>query len=226
MHTARLVATVVGLIVGAQAVSAPDLSRYRAYVLESTLDSIIAASGARAADTRTLHKRPATIQELEWRAPYARSGTELPDPVRNIIFTFYNDALYRVVVNYDRDRTEGLTDSDVIESISAVYGTPAGASETRTGLASKAPTDTVVLARWQSAASLLTLVHHAYAPEFQLTLVSKPLTVRAEAAITEAIRLDAIEAPRREAERREQNASGATAARDKARMTNKAAFRP
>jgi hypothetical protein len=225
MNTARLVAIVVGLIVGAQAASAQDTSRYRTYVLESTLESILAASGARAADTKTLHGRPAKIQELEWRAPYTRSGTELPDPVRNIIFTFYNDALYQVVVNYDGDRTEGLTDSDVIESISAVYGIPA-LGTTRTGPGSQGLTDAAVLARWESAASLLTLVHRAYATEFQLTLVSKPLAARARAAITEAIRLDTIEAPRREAERRKQNATDATAARDKVRIANKAAFRP
>ena len=35
--------------------------------------SVIAASGARSADAKTLHKRPATIQELQWRAPYVTS---------------------------------------------------------------------------------------------------------------------------------------------------------
>jgi hypothetical protein len=38
--------------------------------------------------------------------------------------------------------------------------------------------------------------------------------------------LDAIEAPRREAAQRKKEASDASAARDKARIANKAAFRP
>ena len=100
------------LVFSSQLGSAQDLSRYRAYVLESSLESVVAASGARAADVKTLHERPAKIQELEWRAPYASSGSELADPVRGAVFTFCDDALYQVVVSYDRDRTNGLTNSD------------------------------------------------------------------------------------------------------------------
>src|SRR5687768_1602951 len=109
MNTARALVIAVSLIVGGQVAAAQDLSRYRAYVLESSLDAVVVASGARAADAKTLHERPAAIQQLEWRAPYADSRSTLVDPVREITFTFYNDALYRVIVNYDRDRTEGLT---------------------------------------------------------------------------------------------------------------------
>jgi hypothetical protein len=72
----------------------------------------------------------------------------------------------------------------------------------------------------------LTLVRDAYAPEFQLLLTSKPLSARARGAIREAIRLDGIEAPRRELERFKKEAADASTARDEARTTNKAAFRP
>ena len=125
MNSTRPLVIAVSLILSGQMASAQDMSRYRVYALESSLDSVIAASGARSADVKTLHERPATIQELQWRAPYVGSGDTLADPVREIAFTFYNDALYQVVVNYDRDRTEGLTNNDIIESISAVYGVPA-----------------------------------------------------------------------------------------------------
>jgi hypothetical protein len=202
------------------------MSRYRVYALESSLDSVVAASGARAADAKTLHVRPAIIQDLEWRAPYAGSGTTLADPVREILFTFYNDALYQVVVSYDRDRTEGLTNRDIIESISADYGMPAVVS-TRSWASRPAEVlpDSIVLARWENAESMLTLVR-AYGPEFQLILMSKPLSARARSAIKEAIRLDAIEAPRREAEQRKKDARDASSAREKTGATNKAAFRP
>jgi hypothetical protein len=83
-----------------------------------------------------------------------------------------------------------------------------------------------VLARWENAESLLTLVRGSYNPEFQLILVSKPLSARARNAVREANRLDAIEAPRREAEQRKKDAGDASAARDKTRIVNKAAFRP
>jgi hypothetical protein len=83
-----------------------------------------------------------------------------------------------------------------------------------------------VLARWENAESLVTLVRGSYTPEFQLILVSKPLATRAQGAVREAIRLDAIEAPRREAEQRKKEAGDASAARDRTRIANKAAFRP
>jgi hypothetical protein len=233
MNSARSLVIAVGVVVlsgqllSGQVASAQDTSGYRIYVLESTLESVVAASGARATDATTLHERPASIQELQWRAPYVNSRSTLADPVRQIVFTFYNDALYQVVVNYDRDRTEGLTNSDIIESVSAAYGVPVLASATtRASPPPEAFPNSIVLARWENAESVLTLVRGPYAPEFQLILVSKALSTRARGAIREAIRLDAIEAPRRKAEQRKKEASAARDARDKTRDTNKAAFRP
>ena len=227
MNSTRPLLIAVGLILGCQLAVAQDMSRYRAYVLESSLDSVAAASGARTADAKTLHERPATIQQLEWHAPYVDSRNTLADPVREISFTFYNDALYQVIVNYDRDRTDGLTNSDIVESLSTAYGVPTLASaRTRTSPPAEAFPDSIVLARWENAESLLTLVRGSYAPEFQLILVSKLLSTRARSAVREAIRLDAIEAPRREAEQRKKEAGDASAARDKTRIANKAAFRP
>ena len=166
-------------------------------------------------------------QELEWRAPYVGSGSELADPVREIAFTFYNDALYQIVVSYDHDRTEGLTNKDIIESLSAAYGVPLLRSAgTRTSRPAAALPDAIVLAQWENAASSLTLLRSAYAPDFQLILISKPLSTRARSAIREAVRLDGIEAPRRELEQRKKDVADAGAARDKTRTANQGAFRP
>jgi hypothetical protein len=227
MNSTRPLAIAVGLILGGQLAFAQDVSRYRAYALESSLASVVAASGARAADAKTLHERPATIQELEWRAPYVDSRNTLADPVREISFAFYNDALYQVIVHYDRNRTDGLTSSDIAESISAVYGAPTLTSaRTRTSPPVQAFPDSIVVARWENADSLLTLMRGSYTPEFQLILVSKTLSARARTAVREAERLDAIEAPRREAAQRKKEAGEASAVRDKTRIANKAAFRP
>ena len=199
MNSTRPLVIAVGLILSVQLASAQDMSRYRAYALESSLDAVIATSGARRADAKTLHQRPASIQELQWRAPYVSSGDTLADPVLEIAFTFYNDALYQVVVNYDRDRTEGLTNKDILDALSATYGVPALASaRTRTSPPAEAFPGGIVLARWETAESLVTLIRGSDTPEFQLILVSKPLSTRARSAIREAIRLDAIEAPRRD----------------------------
>jgi hypothetical protein len=227
MNRMRPLAIALGLVLGGQLANAQDMSRYREYVLGSSLDAVAVAIGVGAADAKTLQERPAKIQQLEWRTPYVDSRNTQPDPVREITFTFYNDALYQVIVNYDRGRTEGLTNGDIVESLSGTYGAPALASaRPRTRLPAEANLDTTVFAGWESAESVLTLLRGAYSPEVQLILISKPLSARARTAAREAIRLDAIEAPRREAAQRKKEAEDAAAARDKTRVANKAAFRP
>jgi hypothetical protein len=223
MHN-RLFAVTVLLILSAQFVSAQDGLRYRAYALNSSLDAVVAASGSRAADIRVLHERPALIQQLEWRAPYAHSGTELADPVRTIVFSFCDNALYQVIVNYDLDRTDGLSNGDIIDSLTATYGDPVPAPARNRPL--DAPPDTVVLAQWDRAGASLTLLRRVYSAEFQLIVTAKALSTRARGAIREATRLDAADAPRREREQRKKEAAEATAARDQLRASNKAAFRP
>ena len=210
-----------------QVASAQDVARYRGYVLESTLESVAGTSGARATDAKTIHERPAKIQELEWRAPYMRSGSALADPVRGIVFTFLDDALYQVVVSYDRDRTDGLTNSEIIDTLTAEYGPPVlrSAKQQRT-LPAAAQSDTIALAHWETVQASLTLVRDAYTPEFQLILLSKPLSLRARNATREAVKLDAAEAPQRELDQRKKEAAAASAAREQTRATNKAAFRP
>ena len=124
MHGTRVFLIAVAVIVSAHVGSAQELSRYRVYTLESDLASVVAASGVRLTDVKTLHERPARIQELEWRAPYVSSGSDNADPVRGIAFGFYNDALYQIVVTYDHGRTDGLTSSDVIKSLSEGTANP------------------------------------------------------------------------------------------------------
>lgn len=216
-----LVVAAVGFIFCGQPASAQDLSRYRAYALESSLDAVMTASGARLADAKSLYERPAKIQELAWRAPYVGPG-ELADPVRDVAFTFYNDALYQVIVSYDSARTDGLTNGDIIESLSAAYGVPVRRSATRPSRPAAASSDAIVVAQWENASSSVTLLRGDYSPDFQLILISKALSARARSAIREAVRLDGIEAPRRELELHKKEAAD----RDKTRTTNKAAFRP
>ena len=209
------------------AASAQDLSRYRAYALESSLVSVIALSGSRPTDAKTLHERPASIQELQWRAPYLGTSDKLADPVKAITFSFYNDALYRVTVNYDRSRTAELTDQDIIDSVSATYGKPVLATtRALTSPAAAPPADSMLVAQWENPDALVSLLRSSYVPEVQLVVSSKALTTRARNAIAESIRLDGIEAPLRAAAQREKEAGDADAARAKAHTTNKAAFRP
>jgi hypothetical protein len=68
------------------------------------------------------------------------------------VFTFYNSELYRIFVIYDRNRTQGLSADDLIDSISAVYGNPTRpAAIVRTGssVLSGFNDEEKVNARWQ-----------------------------------------------------------------------------
>ena len=220
--------TFLAFAFGVQPLAAQEMSRYRDYVLASSLASVIATSGVRESGVRTTHERPARIQELEWRAPYMSSSGAAADPVRDVQFRFYDDQLYQVIVSYDRDRMEGLTNNDVIELLSATYGTPLLLNARRAGAVP--PLDegarVTVVARWEDTDSLLQLTRDPYAPQLKLVLLSKALAARADVAMKEALRLDVHEAPQRELDRREKAEADARVADEKARVVNKAAFRP
>lgn len=215
-----------GVTVGGQPGAAQDLATYRSYTLGDSFEAVLAASGARPSDAKTIHERPVKIQELEWRTPYVSPGSEMADPVRGVTFTFYDNALYQIVVSYDRDRTRGLTNGDVEASLSATYGAAVPApARTRAALADVL-VDTKVVAHWDSEPASVALVRGIFSPELQLILVSKPLSARARTAMREAARLDALEAPQREREQQKKAVDDAAAAGAKARTVNKAAFRP
>lgn len=227
MNRTRSLVIVVSLLCSGHVAAAQDLSRYRAFTLESSLDAVVTAGGGRTTDAKTLHTRPAMIRSLQWRAPYVSSTETSADPVTEIAFTFYNDSLYQVVVTYERGRTDGLTNADVLDALSATYGPPISlAVKNRPPAPAEVFPDSIVLAQWEQGESLMTLVRGSYTPDFQLIVVSKRLSMLARAAIKESARLDALEAPRRESDQRKKDADDASAARETTRVTNKKAFRP
>lgn len=220
-------ALVAGSILVTNTAAAQEISRYRDDVLGSSVASVMTANGLQASDLRILHDRPGLIQQALWRAPHVASPELSSDAVRDVAYSFHDGTLYQIVVNYDRRRTEGMTGADVVEAVSAEYGpgVRAGQDSWR-DLPPEALPGSVVLARWQDSDALLTLVQSEAAPEFQLILISKSLGRQALRAIREAARLAVIEGPRREQQRRHEAMLDAAAARDKARVENKAAFRP
>ena len=234
MTTSRLAAiATLMLVMDGQSVAAQAPFQYREYALESGLAAVVAVSPLRMTSPRTLHERPASIQEVVWRAPYlGLQGLrgEQPDPVHEMLFTFYNDELYQIVVTYDQGRMAGLTDADVVATLSETYGASLlrDTRTPRTVADADVRRDMAIVAQWDDDRALLTLVRSssAYSPQFQLVLISKRLNPPARAAIVEARRLDALDAPRRERERQAQAVAAAAAADQKARGVNKGAFRP
>jgi hypothetical protein len=172
-----------------------------------------------------IHERPELIQELEWQPRRFPGPSAELDSVDQILFTFYNGQLFRMLVNYDRRRTEGLTLDDMVEVISAKYG-PATRGDAEIIFPSSYNKRVAVMARWEDSQYAFNLIHSAYQPGFALVVVSKPLDALAQTAAVEAIRLDEQEAPQREAARQKKQVDEARLQQDKARLANKSGFRP
>ena len=207
----------------APALSAADLSAYREFRLGMKLEAVEALSEAKT-PVKLIHQRPARLQDLEWR-PRDFSRFAESDPVKDALLSFYNGQLFRIVVNYDRYRTEGMTAEDMIDAISTTYG--AAAKPNAEILFPSISSENVkVIARWEDEKYSLNLVRSSYQPSFALICFSKPLDQLAQAAIVEALRLDMEEAPQREADLNRKQADALSIKQEKARTVNKPSFRP
>jgi len=208
---------------------AQDLSRYRAVVFGSSVSSVVTVTGANASGITVIHQRPALIQELTWRPQYSvNRPLERTEPVKEVVFRFHDDELFRITVVYDARLVEGLTNADVIDAVSAIYG-PA-TTPTKSQGVPIGPTGMIsgtTLARWQNPDYEFTLTRDVVYPEtFRLVGVARQLDAVARVAETEATRLDKVEAPRREAEQAAADAARKKAAEEKTRTTNRGEFRP
>jgi hypothetical protein len=204
---------------------AGDLSRYRNFELGTDLASVSKLTGTPPSQIKVVHRRPALIQELAWR-PQPLGPSSVTESAQEVIFTFYEGQLFRIVVNYDRYETEGLTSEDVVEAISANYGLAVKPGEpSKTPKALYGDPDTVV-AQWQDPQYRFDLNRSPYGPVFRLIGVQKALEARAEAATSEAKRLDDREAPQRDAARIAGEEEAVRAKLEKARLVNKPKFRP
>jgi hypothetical protein len=200
--------------------SGADLSTYRGFQFGMSLSAAVKRSGMDAAEVIVIHERPARIQELNWRA--VRFSSSDTDPVIRVVFSFYNGQLFRMVVDYEDQKTEGLSVHDIVDALSVQYGT-AKRPAVRTLLPSASFSEGVtVLARWEDADYSLNLVQSPYGLKFGLIAFSKHLDGLAQAAIATGIHLDDQEAPLRQ-KIEEQNAQNKL---EKTRLVNKPNFRP
>lgn len=208
--------------------SAVDFEQYRDFRLGSSVADVVQTAGVAPADVRTLHARPALLQELRWRAASTSSTQESTrtDPVSETVFSFVDDRLFRIAVRYDRQRTRGLTRTDLITALTGVYGPPAPLPpQPRRGLSDTLDAATAV-AQWRAGTVTVVLQEYEYADTFALSITSTPLEQAARKAQAAAIALEAREAPRREAARAKQEADAAREEAAKVRTTNKDGFRP
>ena len=228
INTRSFVISVILAMLSIPLIHAQDLSSYRGFRLGMSLPAAAKQAEINPSEAKVIYQRPAVIQELEWQPQSSSSSSAQADPVEEVLFSFYNGQLYRIVVNYDERRTVGLTDEDLIEAISAKYGRPTTpVAQIISSSPSQVYSDSEkVLARWEDSQYSFNLFRFSYGSVPGMLVFSKRLDALAQVAIVEAIRLNKQEAPQREIDRQKQQDDEKRAAGQKARPVNKANFRP
>jgi len=228
--TRTLASVALGLVLATHSPHAQGRPQYRDFQLGADLLSVSALAKATDSGVKTIHVRPALIQQVEWRRPYfvSESSANQDDPVEQIVFNFYNDQLFRLVISYDRQRTSGMTDADLTDAISLQYGAPLkpGVKGVPSVVSQVDAEFSTPVARWGGADYSVVLYRRSYASEYRVIVTSPSLDALARTAAAQAIRLDEREAPQREVARQKKEVEDAQVSQEKVRVTNKAAFRP
>jgi hypothetical protein len=230
MNPRTLAIGAVALLLSTHGVQSQGRAQYRDFQLGGDLASVATLAGVAVATAKVVHQRPALMQDLEWRPAHWMSDsiTAQSDPVQQVIFSFYNDQLFRVMVDYDRQRTDGLTSSDMIDAISQSYGTPLKPVVKRP----YAPVMSIdaefgtPVSRWEGDDYAVALYRASYSTTFRMIVTMPRLDTLARTADAQSLRLDAREAPQREIARQKKEVDDARATQEKMRVTNKATFRP
>jgi hypothetical protein len=209
-------------------IHAQNLSNYRGFQLGMSLPAAAKQAEINPSEAKAIYQRPAVIQELGWRPANSKSSSGQWDSVKDVLFSFYNGELYRIVVSYDQYKTEGLTDEDLIEGISAKYGTPTTpVAKIISSSPSQVYSDSAnVIARWEDSQYSINLFRFSYRSVPGMLIFSKRADALAQVAIVEAIHLNELEAPQREIDRLKKQDEEKNAAGQKVRPVNKANFRP
>ena len=219
----RVVISLAVLLISAPSIFGQDLSKYRNFSLGMSLDELSKQVDLDSHEMNLIQKHPAGIQELTlWPLDSAGSSFK-SDSVWQIFFSFHNGELYRILVTYDRHATEGLTAQDMVQAVSAQYGT-ATRPDTEISFSTNElyRSTEKVIARWEDSQSSINLFHSSMLNSFGLVMLSKRLDSQAEAAIAEAVKLEGQEAPQKEIARQKKEADRLEGARELNRKT----FRP
>lgn len=218
-----VLALLAGLL--AAGAMAEDLSSYRNFAFGATLETVQSQIGEARSESAVLHSRPVLIHEVSWR-PQPPGPAVHNESVEEITFTFFEQKLYRVEVVYDRYETKGLTNQDLVAAISSQYGVASRPERNQAAQEKVYGDQGEVLAEWRDEQHRFELWRFSYGPTFKLIGLQVGLEARFRAAVTEAERLDTLEAPTLEAERAATADAAAKAADKASRTLNKPNFRP
>jgi len=226
-----LSAAILCAVLGMSTLYAEDLTSYRGLRFGMDLASAAKQSGTIPSEAKSVHQRPALIQELDWQPRPAilpdpgKAEQVKADPMKDGELFFFNGELFRIVITYDRYKVEGMTAQDMIDGISATYGT-ASRPAAEIAYHSIYGETSAVLARWEDSEYSYNLVLNGDRSTYSLVLYSKRMDALAQAAIIDAVRLEAQEAPQRDLDRQKKRDADELVSLEKARSVNKPNFRP
>ena len=211
--------------VGVSVLSAADMSSYRGLKFGMDIAAASKQAGAKYAEVRVIHDRPALMQEIDSQPGPGLADLSKADPLKDVTLAFFNGQLYRIVASYDRYKVEGMSADDMVEAISATYG-PGTKDAGQIPYHSNYGETATVISRWENTEYSYNLIQTGDRSSFALVLFSKRMQAQAEAANVEAARLDSQEAPQREIAKQKNEANELRLALDKARAVNKPNFHP
>ena len=188
-------------------VHAQDLSKYRNFSFGMTVADISKQIDQKPANAAVLYERPALIQELTWWPPQPYDLSRPAEPVDQILFSFYDGALYRMLVTYEDAATKGLNEEDMIRVVSAKYGSatrPVAAVVNFPTNPSYRATEKVI-ARWENSQYSLNLVR-SYTDAFAIVMFTKEVNAQAGISIAESVKLEQQQAPQKQAARDKKDA--------------------
>ena len=192
----------VVILLSTSPVHAQDLSKYRNFSFGMTVADVAKQIDQKPSNAAVLHQDPALIQELSWLPPQPYGSGRPAEPVDEILFSFYNGALYRMLLTYEDSATKGLTDDDMIRIVSAKYGmaTRPLATVVAFPMNPSYKASEKVIARWEDSQYSLNLFR-SYVNTFAVVMFAKDVDAQAASSIAESVKVEEREAPQKEAAR-------------------------
>lgn len=216
------------LVLAVSTLASAEISRYREFELGASLPAVTAVTQNAERDLKTIHSRPAVLQQLEWRPRYM-AGTPVAgrESISEVVFSFVDGRLYKMAIAYARERTSGLTNEDMVGSLTGVYGPPSSVPPLGPSRADSGAFDVpIVVAEWREADATMVLQRGRYNESYSLVITSTSLDAVARKAQATAIVMDEREAPARDAALLKQRANDEREADERNRSANKPRFHP
>src|SRR5579864_5303898 len=93
--------TIVVILLSIPQAHAQDLSTYRNFSFGMTVADLCKQIQQNPATAAVLHERPDLIQELTFWPPQPYSSLRPAEPLQQILFSFDDGVLYRMLLTYD-----------------------------------------------------------------------------------------------------------------------------